>query len=57
MQGLKDNVFIVTGGGSGIGAATVSRLLAEGAQVRRRALAPKGSREREPRPARLPPIC
>jgi NAD(P)-dependent dehydrogenase (short-subunit alcohol dehydrogenase family) len=33
MQGLKDKVFIVTGGGSGIGAATVSRLLAEGARV------------------------
>ena len=33
MQGLKDKVFIVTGGGSGIGAATVRRLLAEGARV------------------------
>ena len=29
MEGLKDKVFIVTGGGSGIGAATVRRLLAE----------------------------
>ena len=33
MEGLKDKVIIVTGGGSGIGAATVRRLLAEGAQV------------------------
>jgi NAD(P)-dependent dehydrogenase (short-subunit alcohol dehydrogenase family) len=33
MEGLKDKVFIVTGGGSGIGAATVQRLLAEGARV------------------------
>jgi NAD(P)-dependent dehydrogenase (short-subunit alcohol dehydrogenase family) len=33
MQGLAEKVFIVTGGGSGIGAATVSRLLAEGARV------------------------
>ena len=33
MHGLKDKVFIVTGGGSGIGAATVQRLLAEGARV------------------------
>ncbi|MFD3376729.1 MULTISPECIES: SDR family NAD(P)-dependent oxidoreductase [unclassified Streptomyces] len=33
MEGLKDKVFIVTGGGSGIGAATVRRLLAEGARV------------------------
>ena len=33
MEGLKDKVFIVTGGGSGIGAATVRRLLAEGALV------------------------
>lgn len=33
MEGLKDKVFIVTGGGSGIGAVTVQRLLAEGARV------------------------
>ena len=33
MEGLKDKVIIVTGGGSGIGAATVRRLLAEGARV------------------------
>jgi len=33
MEGLKDKVFIVTGGGSGIGAVTVRRLLAEGARV------------------------
>ncbi|MFF4836723.1 SDR family NAD(P)-dependent oxidoreductase [Streptomyces sp. NPDC001315] len=33
MEGLKDKTFIVTGGGSGIGAATVLRLLSEGAQV------------------------
>jgi NAD(P)-dependent dehydrogenase (short-subunit alcohol dehydrogenase family) len=33
MKGLKDKVFIVTGGGSGIGAATVLRLLSEGARV------------------------
>jgi NAD(P)-dependent dehydrogenase (short-subunit alcohol dehydrogenase family) len=33
MEGLKDKAFIVTGGGSGIGAATVQRLLAEGARV------------------------
>ncbi|MFF3879258.1 SDR family NAD(P)-dependent oxidoreductase [Streptomyces sp. NPDC001978] len=33
MEGLKDKVFIVTGGGSGIGADTVRRLLAEGARV------------------------
>lgn len=33
MEGLKDKVFIVTGGGSGIGAATVQRLPAEGARV------------------------
>jgi NAD(P)-dependent dehydrogenase (short-subunit alcohol dehydrogenase family) len=33
MRGLKDKVFLVTGGGSGIGAATVLRLLDEGAQV------------------------
>jgi NAD(P)-dependent dehydrogenase (short-subunit alcohol dehydrogenase family) len=33
VKGLRDKVFIVTGGGSGIGAATVSRLLAEGARV------------------------
>jgi NAD(P)-dependent dehydrogenase (short-subunit alcohol dehydrogenase family) len=33
MQGLKYKIFIITGGGSGIGAATVSRLLAEGAHV------------------------
>jgi len=33
MEGLKDKVIIVTGGGSGIGAATVRRLLAEGAKV------------------------
>ena len=26
MEGLKDKVFIVTGGGSGIGAATVRRV-------------------------------
>ncbi|MFB7306480.1 hypothetical protein [Streptomyces sp. NPDC056192] len=31
MEGLKDKAFIVTGGGSGIGAVTVRRLLAEGA--------------------------
>jgi len=42
MQGLKDNVFIVTGGGSGIGAATVSRLLAEGAQVAAAGTRPEG---------------
>ena len=33
MEGLKDKVFIVTGGGSGIGAATVQRLLTAGARV------------------------
>jgi NAD(P)-dependent dehydrogenase (short-subunit alcohol dehydrogenase family) len=33
MKGLKNKTFIVTGGGSGIGAATVLRLLSEGAQV------------------------
>ncbi|MFF1897548.1 SDR family NAD(P)-dependent oxidoreductase [Streptomyces sp. NPDC058206] len=33
MEGLKDEVFIVTGGGSDIGAATVQRLLVEGARV------------------------
>ncbi|MGW4976261.1 SDR family NAD(P)-dependent oxidoreductase [Streptomyces mirabilis] len=33
MEGLKGKVFIVTGGGSGIGAVTVRRLLAEGARV------------------------
>lgn len=33
MEGLKDKVFIVTGGGSGIGAVTMQRLLAEGARV------------------------
>jgi NAD(P)-dependent dehydrogenase (short-subunit alcohol dehydrogenase family) len=33
MRGLNGKVFIVTGGGSGIGAATVLRLLAEGARV------------------------
>jgi NAD(P)-dependent dehydrogenase (short-subunit alcohol dehydrogenase family) len=33
VQGLNDKVFIVTGGGSGIGAVTALRLLAEGARV------------------------
>ena len=33
MEGLEDKVFIVTGGGSGMGALTVQRLLAEGARV------------------------
>jgi NAD(P)-dependent dehydrogenase (short-subunit alcohol dehydrogenase family) len=42
MQGLKDKVFIVTGGGSGIGAATVSRLLAEGARVTAAGTRPDG---------------
>jgi NAD(P)-dependent dehydrogenase (short-subunit alcohol dehydrogenase family) len=42
MQGLKDKVFIVTGGGSGIGAATVSRLLAEGARVAAAGTRPEG---------------
>ncbi|MDT5055389.1 MAG: hypothetical protein QOF66_3755 [Mycobacterium sp.] len=42
MEGLKDNVFIVTGGGSGIGAATVSRLLAEGARVAAAGTRPDG---------------
>jgi NAD(P)-dependent dehydrogenase (short-subunit alcohol dehydrogenase family) len=41
MEGLKDKVFIVTGG-SGIGAATVSRLLAEGAHVAAPATRPEG---------------
>jgi NAD(P)-dependent dehydrogenase (short-subunit alcohol dehydrogenase family) len=42
MQGLKDKVFIVTGGGSGIGAATVLRLLAEGARVAAAGTRPEG---------------
>jgi NAD(P)-dependent dehydrogenase (short-subunit alcohol dehydrogenase family) len=42
MQGLKYKVFIVTGGGSGIGAATVSRLLAEGARVAAAGTRPEG---------------
>jgi NAD(P)-dependent dehydrogenase (short-subunit alcohol dehydrogenase family) len=42
MQGLKDKVFIVTGGGSGIGAATVSRLIAEGARVAAASTRPEG---------------
>jgi NAD(P)-dependent dehydrogenase (short-subunit alcohol dehydrogenase family) len=42
MQGLKDKVFIVTGGGSGIGAATVSRLLSEGARVAAAGTRPEG---------------
>jgi meso-butanediol dehydrogenase/(S,S)-butanediol dehydrogenase/diacetyl reductase len=33
MRGLKDRTYIVTGAGSGIGAATVHRLLEEGAKV------------------------
>lgn len=33
MKGLREKVFIVTGGGSGIGASTVLRLLDEGASV------------------------
>lgn len=33
MRGLKDKVFIVAGGGSGIGAATAQRLAEEGAAV------------------------
>jgi len=33
MRGLKDKVFIVAGGGSGIGAATAERLGEEGARV------------------------
>ncbi|MGW7418613.1 oxidoreductase [Streptomyces sp. NPDC054813] len=32
-EGLEDKVFIVTGGGSGIGAVTVRRLPAEGARI------------------------
>jgi len=33
MRGLKDKVFIIAGGGSGIGAATAQRLAEEGAAV------------------------
>jgi NAD(P)-dependent dehydrogenase (short-subunit alcohol dehydrogenase family) len=33
MRGLKDKVIVVAGGASGIGAATATRLAAEGAQV------------------------
>ena len=54
MEGLKDKVFIVTGGGSGIGAATVRRLLAEGAQVTAAGTSAEklaGTRERSPEAA------
>ncbi len=33
MRGLKDKVFVIAGGGSGIGAATAQRLAEEGASV------------------------
>lgn len=33
MRGLKDRIFVVAGGGSGIGAATAQRLAEEGARV------------------------
>ena len=33
MQGLKDKVVVVTGGGGGIGSATCDRFGAEGAHV------------------------
>lgn len=33
MRGLKDKVFVIAGGGSGIGAATAQRLAEEGARV------------------------
>lgn len=33
MRGLKDKIYVVTGGGSGIGAATVLRLVEEGGKV------------------------